>query len=100
MDRREYPRLKARMPARLLINGEHSGQGTLFDLSAGGVGVLTDLAAEVGDHIVLHLDGGARLEGTVMRLLADGFGVQLTMSEAKRSRLIDALAAALTGRGV
>ena len=80
------------MAARLLINGEDSGQGTLFDLSAGGVGVLTDLKANVGDHLVIHLEGGARLEGTVMRLLADGFGVQLVMSDAKRSRLIDALA--------
>lgn len=91
MERREFPRLKARMPARLLINNETSGKGTLFDLSAGGVGVLTDVKVAAGDHIVMHLDGGARLEGTVMRLLADGFGVELTMSEAKRSRLIDAL---------
>ena len=91
MERREFPRLKARMPARLLINNETSGTGTLFDLSAGGVGVLTDLKVAKGDHVVLHLEGGGRLEGAVMRLLADGFGVQLTMSEAKRSRLIDAL---------
>ena len=79
------------MPARLLVNNETSGKGTLFDLSAGGVGVLTDVKVAAGDRVVMHLDGGARLEGTVMRLLADGFGVELTMSEAKRSRLIDAL---------
>ena len=91
MERREFPRLKARMPARLLVNNETSGKGTLFDLSAGGVGVLTALQVAVGDHVVMHLEGGARLEGTVMRLLADGFGVELTMSAAKRSRLIDAL---------
>ena len=91
MERREFPRLKARMPARLLINNDQSGRGMLFDLSAGGVGVLTELSVVPGDHVVIHLEGGARLEGTVMRLLADGFGVELTMSEAKRSRLIDAL---------
>ena len=91
MERREFPRLKARMPARLLINNETSGKGTLFDLSAGGVGVLTGVKVAAGDHVVMHLDGGGRLEGTVMRLLEDGFGVELTMSEAKRSRLIDAL---------
>lgn len=91
MERREFPRLKARMPARLLINNETSGKGTLFDLSAGGVGVLTDVEVAAGDRVVMHLDGGARLEGTVMRLLADGFGVELTMSAAKRSRLVDAL---------
>ncbi len=79
------------MPARLLVNNETSGKGTLFDLSAGGVGVLTDVKVAAGDHVVMHLEGGARLEGTVMRLLADGFGVELTMSAAKRSRLIDAL---------
>ncbi len=91
MERRKFPRLKARMAASLLVNNEIDGKGTLFDLSAGGVGILSDLRVAQGDHIVMHLAGGGRLEGTVMRLLADGFGVELTMSDTKRSRLIDAL---------
>lgn len=91
MERRAFPRLKARMTARLLINQERSGVGTPINMSVGGVGIQSDMSVSSGDRVVMHLNDGVRLEGVVARTFDGGFAVQLAMCEAKRARLIEAL---------
>ncbi len=91
MERRDFPRLKTQISARILVNNQTAGEGLVFDLSAGGVGVYTDLEVDVNDCIVIQLYGGRRFEGNVSRLFDGGFAVKFNMTETKRAMLADML---------
>ncbi len=86
-ERRAYPRLPTNIKARFLINGETAGEGCVTDLSAGGMGIKTPVKAGVADHVVLHLAGGMRFDGRVVRITREGFSLVLDVSDARRRSL-------------
>lgn len=90
-ERRVHPRVDGEISANILINGEKNAVARVLDVSAGGVGFVFPEAIEMGDHIVAHLDGGARLEGNVVRIFDGGFAILLVMSDHKRKRLAETL---------
>ena len=90
-ERRVHPRVDGEISANILINGEKNAVARVLDVSAGGVGFVFPDAIALGDHIVAHLDGGARLEGNVVRVFDSGFAILLAMSDHKRKRLAETL---------
>jgi len=87
MERREHPRIPGQIEAHMLIGGKRHARGQLLDLSAGGLRLACEAPVEIGERVIAHLNGGARFEGTVARLVDGGFAVKLEMTEAKRQRL-------------
>lgn len=90
-EQRVHPRVDGEISANILINGERNAMARVFDVSAGGVGFGFPEEIEMGAHIVAHLNGGARLEGNVIRLFDGGFAISLVLSEHKRKRLAETL---------
>ena len=93
-DQRAHPRIESAIEAKLLINGGQHGRATVRDLSAGGLAFNFDGTVDVGSKVVAHLAGGTRLEGAVARTFEGGFAIALAMSDDKRWRLEEKLAAA------
>lgn len=91
MERRGFPRLRTQINARILVNNRNGGEGIVFDLSAGGVGVHTDLDVNVDDCIIMQLSGGRRFKGNVSRLFGGGFAVEFNMTETKQSLLANSI---------
>ena len=90
-ERREHPRVDGEIEARLLINNNANAVVEVQDVSAGGIAFHYDGSVAIGDHIVAHLDGGARFEGDVVRIFNGGFAITLAMSTHKRKRLAETL---------
>jgi len=61
LERRDFPRLKKRLPCSLLIGG-HCHEATVRDLSAGGFFVETDVDIRLGTGVIVTISGpdGAR----------------------------------------
>ena len=90
MDVRAYPRVETQIGVRFLLNGE-PGEGVSPNISAGGIAVASDAEVAVGDSAIIHLNGSARLEGTVVRVFDGGFAVEFAMNDAKRDRMMAAV---------
>lgn len=100
-ERRAFPRIESEINAAILINKSINGAAKVRDLSAGGLAFSFDGDIAEGDHIIAHLDGGARLEGCVSRLFKGGFAIALSLSEFKRGRLLETLErASARGRSI
>lgn len=87
MERRTHPRFDSDIRARILINKMQNASATVLDLSASGLRFHYNGLVDIGDEIVAHLEGGARLEGKVIRKFDYGFAINLELSENKRRRL-------------
>lgn len=90
-ERRIHPRVDGEIAANILINNEINAVARVLDVSAGGIGFIFPEPINLGDHIIAHLAGGARLEGNVVRLFDGGFAILLAMSDHKRQRLAKTL---------
>lgn len=90
-DTRAFPRVAAEIFVRFLINGDTPGEGFARDMSGGGLAITSGNKVAVGDHIVAHLDGGARLEGLAVRVFETGFAIEFDISETRRERLLSRL---------
>lgn len=90
-ERRQHPRIDGEIEASILINSKTNAIVQVQDVSAGGIAFHYDDPVVLGDHIIARLDGGARLEGDVVRIFDGGFAIALVMSEHKRKRLAETL---------
>ncbi|MEO1252268.1 MAG: PilZ domain-containing protein [Pseudomonadota bacterium] len=97
MERRRHPRIPGEIRAGILINGETNTVATVRDLSASGLNFEYDGDIAMEDGVIAYLDGGARLEGKVVRLFDGGFAISLSLSEHKRKRLAETLDRARAG---
>ena len=90
-EQRKHPRIDGDIEASILINGETNAVAQVRDVSAGGIAFHYGDPVALGDQIIARLDGGARLEGDVVRLFDGGFAIALEMSEHKRQRLTETI---------
>ncbi|MEM8772094.1 MAG: PilZ domain-containing protein [Pseudomonadota bacterium] len=91
MERRGHQRFEGRIRGSLLINESRHLQVRISDLSASGLAVECEENVDIGDTVVAHLDGGARLEGRVVRQLENGFAIKLAITQTKQQRLAETL---------
>ncbi|MFO1186403.1 MAG: PilZ domain-containing protein [Alphaproteobacteria bacterium] len=89
-DQRRFRRIQLSVPVKFLESGEER-EGTLLDISAGGLALSSEARPDLGAPIVLYVDNLGRVEGKVVRHIEQGFAVEFAASNAKRERLADRL---------
>ncbi len=87
VEEREYPRVKAPLEARFSVDGGQDVECQLFDVSATGFTLKTMHGVRSGQRVVVHVQVIGTLEGTVVRLLDNGFAVENHYSRPKREKL-------------
>jgi hypothetical protein len=58
-----------------------------LDMSPGGVSLVAPVSGLPGDRVVVYLDHLGRIEGTITRVLDNGFAMSLSASSRKRDKL-------------
>lgn len=91
-ERRQHERLRLSLPLKYLGDDLVEHEGMLFDISAGGLALSSDERPPIGAHIAAYVSNLGRVEGRVVRYLDQGFAIEFTASEAKRTRLAGRLA--------
>ena len=90
-DRRRFRRVIMETTARCMwLKGEEFEAKTV-DLAAGGLSLKTDQPFNIGDELVMYIDGLGRLSGKVARKTAFGFAVSFKLAPLKRERIADQL---------
>jgi hypothetical protein len=88
---RRFRRIQLSVPVKFLGEGPNEHEGTLLDISAGGLALSTQVRPEIGSAIVVYVDNLGRVEGKVVRHFEQGFAVEFAATDAKRERLADRL---------
>ncbi|MHA7871116.1 MAG: PilZ domain-containing protein [Hyphococcus sp.] len=96
-ERRQFDRTELDLTVRFITREDLETTGQLLDISEGGLAMLTDTAAEVGDPVIAYPDRLGRLTGKVVRKFDGGVAIEFEMSEAQREHLRKRIESAMTG---
>lgn len=96
-DRRVSPRFALKIDCRFLLRGRVEGKGALLDISTSGLALITEHNAQLGDSIILYPDGVGRLEGRIVRIFENGFGVAFKLSAAQQETMGERIASVIEG---
>lgn len=96
-DQRKFERTQLDLTVRFATRGDQETTGQLIDISAGGLAMLTDAPAEVGDPVIAYPEGLGRLTGKVVRVFDGGIAIEFEMSDAQRKAVRKRIHSAVTG---
>jgi hypothetical protein len=86
-DGRRDLRKKATIRGRYMLQDGREFPCRTFDVSAGGIAIVSAVKGAIGERVVLYLDQLGRMEGTVVRHFGGGFAIALRASDIKRASL-------------
>lgn len=86
-DMRRHRRLALTLSGRFMRADRSEYDCTLRDISVGGASIVTATRIEIGERIVAYFEHVGGFEGTITRILPDGFALQFKISEHKREKL-------------
>lgn len=90
-DRRKFRRVILEADARCMWARGVEFNAKTVDLAAGGLSLKSDQPFEIGENLVIYVDGLGRLAGHVARKTAFGFAVSFDLTALKRDKLADQL---------
>ncbi|KLN61383.1 hypothetical protein WH96_06995 [Kiloniella spongiae] len=79
-DRRHHTRYRKSVQALVKINDTWE-KADCFDISGGGICLLSNFRPKLDGAIELHIEGFGRFEGETIRHLSNGFVVRFSSSE-------------------
>jgi c-di-GMP-binding flagellar brake protein YcgR len=90
-DLRRFRRVRISLAGRYMLEDKREFECRTVDISAGGMALVAPVLPSAGERIVVYLDHLGRLDGVVIRIVADGFAISFQSSQKKRERLTDQL---------
>lgn len=90
-DERRFRRVSLSLPAQITINAVDEYEARLVNISPGGMALMANTRARVGDAVVARIKDLDVIEGTVARVFPDGFGVSFRLSQRRRALLTEKL---------
>ncbi len=86
-DRRRYRRVPLTLLGRFMRSNKQEFPCKLIDISIGGAALMSPVAVDDGEQIVVYLDQIGGLEGKVVRNFPGGFALALTATQHRREKL-------------
>ena len=90
-ERRRHQRVKVVLLGRYMLASRQEFPCQTINISPGGVALFAPVKGAIGERVVVYLDQLGRLEGTIARLLPNGFAFEAKMPMMKRDRLANQL---------
>lgn len=90
-DRRKFRRVIHQVEAKCLWKRGEEFSAQTVDMCGGGVSLKTDQGFDIGEELVIYVDGVGRMAGKVARATPFGFAISFSLVPHKREKVIDAL---------
>jgi hypothetical protein len=90
-ERRQHQRVKLVLLGRFMLEDQREFPCQSIDVSPGGIALRAPIRGEVGERVVAYIDQVGRLEGTIARLIDNGFAMSYAVSRHKQERLANQL---------
>lgn len=88
-NQRHFRRISLHLPARLTVNAMEEYDGKLINISPGGLAVQCAASVVIGDAVSAAITDLDVIDGTVARLLPDGFALSYRLSKKRRTALTE-----------
>jgi PilZ domain len=86
-ERRRHQRVKVNLLGRYMLSDRREFPCQVIDMSPGGMAVVVPVIGEPGERVIAYVDHLGRLEGTIARLLDNGFAMTISATSRKRDKL-------------
>ena len=86
-ERRRYQRVRVNLLGRYMLADRREFPCQVQDMSPGGMAVIGPVSGKAGERVVAYIDHVGRLEGTVIRVLPNGFAMSIAATPRKRDKL-------------
>ncbi len=86
-ERRRHQRVKVALLGRYMLTSRREYPCQTLDMSPGGLALIAPVPAQPGERVVAYLDHIGRIEGQMVRPIANGFAMTVTATIRKRDKL-------------
>ncbi len=86
-ERRAPPRVKIEIGGRFMLEDRSEHGGTAIEASIRALRIRSDADVRLGERLVGYFDIIGRIEGTIERVMDDGFAVELATTLRKRDKI-------------
>jgi hypothetical protein len=86
-ERRRFQRVRVNLLGRYMLADRREFPCQVVDMSPGDMALIAPVSGQVGERIIAYVDHLGRLEGTVTRLIQNGFAMTFAATSRKRDKL-------------
>ena len=86
-ERRRHQRVKVNLLGRYMLSDRREFPCQVVNMSPGGMALVAPVSGEPGERVIAYVDHLGRLEGTIARLLDNGFAMTIGATLRKRDKL-------------
>ncbi|GLK67933.1 PilZ domain-containing protein [Hansschlegelia plantiphila] len=85
-ERRRHQRVKVALLGRYMLSSRREYPCQSLDMSPGGLALIAPVPAQQGERVVVYLDHIGRVEGVMVRPIANGFAMTVGATIRKRDK--------------
>lgn len=86
-EQRRHQRVRVALLGRYMLSSRREYPCQTLDMSPGGLALIAPVPAQHGERVVVYLDHVGRVEGLMVRPVANGFAMTVTATIRKRDKL-------------
>src|ERR1043166_2107127 len=86
-EQRRFQRVRVNLLGRYMLADRREFPCQVSDMSPGGMSVVGPGPGKAGERVVAYIDHVGRLEGTIIRVLPNGFAMSISATARKRDKL-------------
>jgi PilZ domain-containing protein len=86
-EQRRFQRVDVNLLGRYMLADRREFPCQVIDMSPGGMAVVAPVSGKAGERVVAYVDHLGRLEGSITRLLPNGFAMSIAATPRKRDKL-------------
>jgi hypothetical protein len=90
-EQRRHQRVKVSLLGRFMLSDHQEYPFQIIDMSPGGLAAITAISAKPGERVIAYVDHLGRLEGTIARIIDNGFAMSIAATLRKRDKLASQL---------
>ncbi len=86
-ERRRHQRVKVNLLGRYMLADRREFPCQVVNMSPGGMALIAPVAGKPGERVIAYVDHLGRLEGTIARVIENGFAMTISATPRKRDKL-------------
>ena len=86
-ERRRHQRVKVNLLGRYMLADRREFPCQVVNMSPGGMALIAPVVGQPGERVIAYVDHLGRLEGTIARLIDNGFAMTISATLRKRDKL-------------
>jgi hypothetical protein len=90
-ERRKHQRVRIQLTGRYMLQNRQEYSCLTIDMSPGGIALVAEMKPQIGEVVVAYIDHLGRAEGRCIRVLANGFAMNVAGTLRRRDKLANQL---------